>query len=151
MFSRPSKSPSSAFPASPSGKGAKRASGVKAASFSVIGPDVVITGNISAAADLHIDGRVEGDIICAELIQGQSGVIAGQIEADSVRIAGQVNGGIQAGQLMIEATAHICGDVCYDSISVAPGAHVDGRFSHREGGQADAGLKLITNEAGVTA
>lgn len=30
--------------------------------FSVIGADVVITGNISAKVDLHVDGRVEGDI-----------------------------------------------------------------------------------------
>lgn len=111
----------------------------------------MIDGTIHASADLHIDGRVEGDIRCAELIQGEGGVIAGQIEAESVRIAGHVHGGIRAGQLIVEATAHIRGDICYDSVAIAPGAHVDGRFSQRDGGEAGAELKLITNEAGVVA
>lgn len=129
----------------------KRASGAKAAPFSIIGPDVVIDGNIRAEADLHIDGRIEGDISCAELVQGQDSVIAGRIEAASARIAGQVDGSIRADQLVIEASARICGDICYDSISIAPGAHVDGRFTHRDGDEAGAGLKLITNETGVSA
>ena len=30
--------------------------------FSVIGADVVIKGDISATADLHIDGTIEGDV-----------------------------------------------------------------------------------------
>ena len=29
--------------------------------FSIIGSDVVIKGDISATVDLHIDGRIEGD------------------------------------------------------------------------------------------
>ncbi len=37
--------------------------------FSVIGPDVVITGNIATTADLHNDGRVDGDVPCGNLVQ----------------------------------------------------------------------------------
>ena len=40
--------------------------------FSVLGPDIVITGDLAAAADLHLDGKIKGDIRCAALAQGES-------------------------------------------------------------------------------
>jgi len=49
---------------------AKPATGARNAPFSVIGGDVTITGNIDATVDLHIDGKVNGDIKCAALVQG---------------------------------------------------------------------------------
>jgi hypothetical protein len=42
--------------------------------FSVIGADVVIKGDIAATADLHVDGTIEGDIKCASLVQGEASV-----------------------------------------------------------------------------
>jgi len=114
----------------------------------VLGGDVSITGDIKAAADLHIDGQVEGDIACAALIQGSDSHIKGQVVARTARLAGQVDGSINAGELVIEASARITGDVTYESISVAPGSQVDGRFSHRSnaGQQANADLKLVKAE-----
>ncbi len=46
--------------------------------FSVLGPDVTVTGNVTATADLHIDGRVEGDVNCGTLAQGSDSQIFGQ-------------------------------------------------------------------------
>jgi len=113
-----------------------------------LGGDVNITGDIKAAADLHIDGQVDGDIGCAALIQGSDSHIKGQITAHTARLAGRVDGSINVGELIIETTAHITGDVTYESISVAPGSQVDGRFSHRSnaGQQANTDLKLVKSE-----
>ena len=97
--------------------------------FSVIGADVVITGNISASADLHIDGTVEGDITCASLVQGEKSEIRGAITAESARMAGTVNGSITARELVILKSARIEGDVHYDALTIEQGAQVDGRFA----------------------
>ena len=56
--------------------------------FSVIGADVTIKGDISATADLHIDGTIEGDIACAALVQGEKSSIQGAVSAESARLAG---------------------------------------------------------------
>ena len=56
--------------------------------FSILGADTAIKGDIQASADLHIDGRVEGDIACAALVQGESSEIVGAVSADSARLAG---------------------------------------------------------------
>ena len=101
--------------------------------FSVLGADIVITGDVKAGADLHIDGRVEGDIDCASLVQGEGSEIAGAIRADSARLAGTVRGSIDAGSLTILKSARIHGDVSYDALTIEQGAQVDGRFAHRTG------------------
>ncbi|WP_081095163.1 polymer-forming cytoskeletal protein [Erythrobacter donghaensis] len=97
--------------------------------FSVIGADVTITGNISATADLHIDGRIDGDITCASLVQGEKSAIGGAVVADSARLAGKVTGSITAKELVILKTARIEGDVHYDALTIEQGAEVDGRFA----------------------
>lgn len=101
------------------------------ATFSVLGADLAIKGDLSATADLHVDGKVEGDITCAALVQGQSSVIAGAIRAESARLAGTVKGSISAGALVVLKTARIEGDVSYDTLTIEQGARVDGKLTPR--------------------
>jgi cytoskeletal protein CcmA (bactofilin family) len=98
--------------------------------FSVIGTDVTIRGDISAAADLHVDGTVAGDIDCASLVQGESSLIEGAIVAGTARLAGTVKGTITVRTLVILKSAKIAGDVHYDTLTIEQGASVDGRFAH---------------------
>ena len=99
------------------------------ATFSVIGADVVIKGDVTASADLHVEGRVEGDIACASLVQGEKSTITGAIEAEAARLAGTVKGTITAKQLVVLKTARIEGDVHYDALTIEQGATVEGRFA----------------------
>ncbi len=61
-------------------------------------------GDIEATIDLHIDGRVHGDVSCAALVQGAESRIAGQIVAKSARIAGLVEGSIVTDELIVEGS-----------------------------------------------
>ncbi len=96
--------------------------------FSVIGPDITITGDIEASADLHIDGSVTGDIGCSSLVQGEKSRIEGEIRAKKARLAGQVHGRIDAVDLVILKSAKINGDVSYDTLTIEQGASVNGTF-----------------------
>jgi len=107
--------------------------------FSVIGPDVTIRGDISASADLHVDGTVEGDIKCASLVQGETSEVHGGVMAESARLAGKVVGSITARELVILKSARIEGDVHYDALTIEQGAEVDGRFSPNSQRQAKVG------------
>ena len=115
--------------------------------FSVIGSDVVITGDISASADLHIDGKIDGDIKCASLVQGEGSTIAGAVIADSARMSGKVAGSISAKELVILKSARIEGDVQYDALTIEQGAQVDGRFSPNSQRSAAAAAKSVGDEA----
>ena len=100
--------------------------------FSVLGADVAIKGNIAAQAELHIDGRVDGDIACSGLVQGEASEIIGAVTAETARVAGRIKGSITAGELVILKTARIEGDVFYDALTIEQGAQVEGKFAHRE-------------------
>ncbi len=102
---------------------------VAGSTFSVLGADLEITGNLTASTDLHIDGKVAGDIACATLVQGETSVIEGAVTANSARLAGTVKGSISAGVLVILKTARIDGDVAYDALTIEQGARVDGKLT----------------------
>jgi len=99
--------------------------------FSVLGPDIAINGDLMATADLHLDGRVDGDIKCAALVQGEASEVTGMVVAESVRVAGRIKGSIAAAVLVILKTARIEGDVTYGALTIEEGAQVDGKFTHR--------------------
>lgn len=115
-------------------RGGQGNSGSGRSTFSVFGDDVVVTGNIQASVDLHIDGRVDGDVHCASLAQGQSSTINGNIVAETARISGTVVGSIVARELVIEASAQIRGDVTYETISIAQGGQIEGSFTYKAAG-----------------
>jgi cytoskeletal protein CcmA (bactofilin family) len=91
--------------------------------FSVIASDVEIVGNLSARVDLHIDGKVQGDVTCGNLVQGEGSIIAGKVTAESAKLSGHVEGSIEA--------ARVKGDVIYSNLTIAPGGQIEGKFSHK--------------------
>ena len=132
MFSKKSAEPqsSTSIPSNP-GRNAPMAS-KNNSTFSVLGSDLSIKGDIKASADLHIDGDVDGDISCTSLVQGESSTVTGAVEAETARLAGTVEGSITARELVILKTAKITGDVFYDALTIEQGAQVEGRFAHRD-------------------
>jgi cytoskeletal protein CcmA (bactofilin family) len=97
--------------------------------FSVLGADVAIKGNVEASADLHVDGTVNGDITCTSLVQGEASLIEGGIVADGARVSGTIKGTITVRDLVILKSARIEGDVHYETLTIEQGATVNGRFA----------------------
>jgi cytoskeletal protein CcmA (bactofilin family) len=99
--------------------------------LSIIGPEVIISGDLATDAQLHVDGRIDGNVHCANLCQGPSGIIAGNIVADEARLAGTVEGTVSARSVVVEASARIMGDIAYETISIEAGAGIEGRLARR--------------------
>jgi cytoskeletal protein CcmA (bactofilin family) len=116
-----------------------RAPGKSKAAFSFIGPEMTVTGDIVSTGQVHIDGKVIGDVHCAVLSQGERGQVLGNITADEARLAGLIDGAVDAGALVLEAESRVTGDILYQTVSVGAGADVEGRFKRRRGlGGSDA-------------
>jgi len=136
MFSKKSAEPQNSLPTKSESKSSMRNNGNS--TFSVLGADLNIKGDIEASADLHVDGAVEGDITCSSLVQGDSSEIKGAITAETARLAGRVIGSITARELVILKNARIEGDVYYDALTIEQGAQVEGRFAHRDASKVAA-------------
>jgi cytoskeletal protein CcmA (bactofilin family) len=112
-----------------------------ATGLSFIGPEVVISGDVSTEAQLHVDGRIDGNVRCQQLIQGAAGTVSGNIQADEARIAGTVEGQVNVRTLFVEASARIMGDIAYETISIDAGAQLEGRLArHAALGEDEAPL-----------
>jgi cytoskeletal protein CcmA (bactofilin family) len=116
--------------------------------FSVLGPDIAVNGDVTATMDLHLDGKVNGDISCAALVQGESSQVTGSISAENARLAGRIKGAVTADVLVILKTARIEGDVTYGALTVEEGAQVDGKFTRRA---AEPRLMLAGGSEAVSA
>ncbi|HEY0113547.1 MAG TPA: polymer-forming cytoskeletal protein [Allosphingosinicella sp.] len=126
-------------------KGMKAAAGAAkgAATISFIGSEASVTGDVLTSGELRLDGKVTGDVRCGSLTLGESGEVRGNIQAGEARLAGLVDGAVEAGTLALEASARITGDILYESLSIASGAEVEGRFKRRKGvGDGSSGIKL---------
>ncbi|MEW9854832.1 bactofilin family protein [Novosphingobium sp. M1R2S20] len=104
---------------------------INGGTFSLLGGDTSISGNITATADLHIEGRVQGDIACTALVQAESSELVGAINAETARIAGRVEGSVSAREVVILQSARIRGDITYDALTIEQGAQLDGRLTPR--------------------
>jgi cytoskeletal protein CcmA (bactofilin family) len=99
---------------------------------SVIGADIVVTGNIEASVDLHIEGKVVGDVRCATLILGENSSVNGHIYAARVKVSGTVDGAIATKDLAVEATARVTGEISYERLRVANGGLIEGQVTRKE-------------------
>ena len=115
--------------------------------MSVIGADITITGNLEASVDLHIEGRVLGDVRCATLILGETSRINGTIQAERVRVAGTVEGAIETRDLAIEASGRVTGELTYGRLRVANGAVIEGTLKCNPPVEAEPRLKVVTPKA----
>lgn len=93
---------------------------------SIISENTQVQGDIISSGIVHIDGQIEGDISCEELVIGIKGVVKGAVTAKNVNLYGCLNGKASAENLFIAKTAKLIGDACHVTIAIEPGAYIDG-------------------------
>jgi cytoskeletal protein CcmA (bactofilin family) len=109
-----------------------------------IGASIVIKGELTAAEDVAIAGRVEGRIRleAGVLTLAAGSHIVGDIAAGTVLVDGHIQGNLAASErLDVRATAVIQGDLTARALAVADGAQVTGRVE-MPAAQRAAPLKL---------
>ncbi|MBR5154208.1 MAG: polymer-forming cytoskeletal protein [Alphaproteobacteria bacterium] len=98
----------------------------------IISAGTKIVGDIKDGDVIHIDGKLEGDINCKELIIGPTGSVAGKISAKSLELFGELNGSLVVERLSIASTAKFIGDSVYKTIAIEPGAVLIGSCNKKE-------------------
>ena len=82
-------------------------------SKNVLNTDVEIKGNLKFSGELTFDGKLEGEIQTDGLLNlGDSAMINGTINAQSVVVRGKINGNINAKEkIEIKAKTELFGDI----------------------------------------
>ena len=106
-----------------------RAPSTASSEMSVVGPSLVIKGELEAGEDLLIEGRVEGTIkhTAEHLLIGQRGTLKADIRARNVVIEGEVEGDVYGAEsVSIRETAKVRGNIFTPKVSISEGAHFKG-------------------------
>jgi cytoskeletal protein CcmA (bactofilin family) len=95
----------------------------------VLGSDVEIKGTLKFAGELTFEGKLEGEIHTdGTLNLGDSAIINGNIEAQSVVVRGKVNGNITAkDKIDIKAKAELFGDIKATKLVIEEGVTYVGK------------------------
>lgn len=95
----------------------------------VLGSDVEIKGSLKFTGELTFEGKLEGEIHTdGTLHLGDTAVINGNIDAQSVVIRGKVNGNVNAkDKIDIKAKAELFGDIRATKLVIEEGVTYVGR------------------------
>ncbi len=138
MFLKDSKTSNSASTPAASPKAAQVSRGVS----SIISPDVKITGNLKSSGDIQVDGTIEGDVDCRQLIVGEGATVRGAITCEIVRVSGTIQGQIKADFVNLDRTAKVTGDIFHGKLTIEEDASFDGNVRCLETPVADQGGKV---------
>lgn len=104
---------------------------------SIIAADLHIVGNVTTEGELHIDGRVDGDIQARAVTIGDSGHVVGHIDADEIVAQGIVSGSIKARKVLLATGCKVIADISHGALTIEDGASFEGqcrRLVEGEGG-----------------
>lgn len=99
--------------------------------MTIIGPSVVISGELTSDEDLRIDGHVHGDVRLrdATLTIAKEARIDADVRASRIVVHGYVRGSLSASErIELTATAKVKGHVSANQVVVVDGADFNGRI-----------------------
>ena len=108
---------------------------------SVLGSGIIWKGKLTGKGGVRIEGTFEGEIAIQGLVVvGETGkVTCENVRANTVIIAGGLNGGITADKLEIRKTGRVWGNVIVSAFSTEEGGFLRGQITMQD--EVDLGLK----------
>jgi cytoskeletal protein CcmA (bactofilin family) len=91
----------------------------------MIGPSIIIKGEVSGEEDLLIQGKVEGTIQMAnnEVAVGESGKVSADIQARVAKVDGEVTGDVTATEkVVISKSGNVRGNIVAPRVTLEDGA-----------------------------
>jgi cytoskeletal protein CcmA (bactofilin family) len=102
------------------------------ATLSIIGPTLVMHGDLQSAEDIRVCGQIEGDIRCAHLTVAPGGAVVGNIVADEIVVRGTIKGIIRANSVILQDGARVESEIIHKALAIEKGAHFEGVSRRRE-------------------
>ena len=106
---------------------------IKINSSLIIGEGATIKGEIIEENEITVNGSVDGDIQCKNLIVGKTGSIKGKIKADTLYVEGSIEGEINIKELLkLMSTSYVSGKMSYGSLQINEGGKLLGELEFKD-------------------
>jgi len=117
---------------------------------SVIGPDLVIIGDLVSNGHVQVDGEIQGDIHGTHIVIGEGARITGGIVSEEVVVRGTVMGSIRGRKVMLQAESKVEGDIFHKSLAIEQGAYFEGKSRRSEDPLAGVERPELSVDTGPT-
>ena len=100
----------------------------------LVGHDTEIIGDVNFDGGLHVDGRIQGNVLSNEgtgsvFTLSEGAMVEGEVRVDNIILNGTVLGDVYAsGRIELASQARISGNLYYGVIQMASGAAVNGNL-----------------------
>jgi cytoskeletal protein CcmA (bactofilin family) len=134
--------PSTAVPPAPQAAAASQASSRQppaatdaGAGTLVIGPQIVLSGEVTSCNRLVVEGTIKANIKeCRDIAIAQGGLFSGSAAVQSAEISGRFEGELKvSGRLLIRAPGLVSGTVQYRELEIERGGRIAGNVSAASG------------------
>ena len=99
----------------------------------IIGEGATIKGEIIEENEITVNGSVDGDIQCKNLIVGKTGSIKGKIKADTLYVEGSIEGEIHVKELLkLMSSSYVSGKMSYGSLQINEGGKLLGELEFKD-------------------
>jgi cytoskeletal protein CcmA (bactofilin family) len=136
MFNKQNGNTSAALETAPAKRTISPAPTRSASAPSLLGRDLIITGDIKTDGEVQIDGRLDGNLTAGTVTIGEQGAVNGKVIATNVHVRGKVSGKIDANTIELSETANVQADLIQDQLMIANGAFFDGKCARKSGASA---------------
>jgi len=94
----------------------------------MIGEDVIITGELQLSGGAIISGKIKGDVKTSGIIRiTTSGIIEGNMIASEATVGGKIYGNVKADKIILRENSKVDGDIIYKKLTIEEGAAFQGR------------------------
>jgi cytoskeletal protein CcmA (bactofilin family) len=102
----------------------------------VVGPGIVVSGEIKSCDCLVVEGKVEANVACKELRIAHGGLFSGTAAVQNAEIIGRFEGDLKVSErLVIRASGNVSAKVQYQQIEIERGGQLAGTVD--SGGAAE--------------
>ena len=117
---------------------------------SIVDERLTMKGDLESDGDIHVKGRVVGNIKCKLLIIEVDALVEGGVNAEEVVVRGHAKGTVRADRVRLEKTAEVDSEIFQRTFSAEEGARIKGSLRSidemqgepaKDGGRARADRK----------
>ncbi|MDB4950872.1 MAG: hypothetical protein JWM27_3521 [Gemmatimonadetes bacterium] len=105
-------------------------------SISLIGPGMVVVGDVTTEGEIRVEGRIQGTLRAGRSVFiGKEGEIVGDVTAETIVIGGRIRGTLTAERLTLQSTCDIEGEIRTHPhhLSLEEGAQFNGQIRMMDG------------------
>ncbi|MFC1656763.1 polymer-forming cytoskeletal protein [Patescibacteria group bacterium] len=96
----------------------------------IIGSDVMLTGNLKSESNIQINGKVKGKIQTkSDVVIGEGALVEGGIKSNNTKVTGTVQGNIDTKEdLEVSPSGRVLGDIITQNLIIQKGGAIAGQI-----------------------